>query len=55
MSMTSVISAEQSDPDIEAFRELPDWIEEHKDMLEGKKSSRTAQAAYAVRNFPAGC
>ena len=23
-------------PDIEAFRELPDWIEEHKDMLEGK-------------------
>ena len=24
-------------PDIEAFRELPDWIEEHKDMLEGKK------------------
>lgn len=24
-------------PDIEAFRELPEWIEEHKDMLEGKK------------------
>ncbi len=24
-------------PDIEAFRELPEWIEENKDMLEGKQ------------------
>lgn len=24
-------------PDIEAFRELPEWVQENKDMLEGKK------------------
>ncbi|WP_440377645.1 rhodanese-like domain-containing protein, partial [Neisseria sp. P0014.S006] len=24
-------------PDVEAFRDLPDWIREHKDQLSGKK------------------
>ncbi len=26
-------------PDIETFRDLPDWIRENKDKLEGKKSA----------------
>lgn len=41
-------------PDIENFRDLPNWVRENKELLGDKRSLRIAQAASAVKSSPAG-
>ncbi|GAA3326983.1 hypothetical protein GCM10020331_065120 [Ectobacillus funiculus] len=35
-------------PDIEAFRELPEWVRDNKEQLEGKKNSYLLHRWYSL-------
>lgn len=41
-------------PDIENFRDLPEWVRENRELFEGKKSLRIARVESDVRNSQAG-
>ena len=41
-------------PDITRFRDLPDWIRDNKDKLDGKTLSLIVQVVFVVKNSQAG-
>ena len=41
-------------PDIRTFRDLPQWIRDNKEQLEGKKVLDICTAEFVVRSFPVG-